>query len=120
MFIFSYLIQSSKKSRSVKSMLILILIVELFFGSLINVMCKTLPGSTPYQEEKRAEGTVLELDKPISREMKGGESQSFKIKLLNNQFIHLLVDQRGIDVVVTLYDENDQKIAEIDSPNGNQ
>src|ERR1700738_5132483 len=45
----------------------------------------------------------LELGKPIEMELKGGEVHSYSINLTAGQFLHLIVDQRGIDVVVTLF-----------------
>lgn len=62
----------------------------------------------------------LELGKPIERELKGGEVHSYTIVLAAGQYVHLVVDQRGIDVVVTLFGPDGKQIIDVDSPNGTQ
>src|SRR6185436_10378199 len=59
----------------------------------------------------------LELGKPIVRELAGGEAHSYRLALAAGQFCHVVVDQRGIDVVAALYGADGDKIVEIDSPN---
>jgi CHAT domain-containing protein len=58
----------------------------------------------------------LEAGKPIEREMAGGQKHYYKIALEAGQYLHLIVDQRGIDVVVTLFGPNDKRIIRVDSP----
>jgi hypothetical protein len=45
---------------------------------------------------------------------------SFQVTLTSGEFLHAIVDQRGIDVVVAVFSPGGQKLAEIDSPNGTQ
>ncbi|MEN3336091.1 MAG: hypothetical protein V7641_5456 [Blastocatellia bacterium] len=61
---------------------------------------------------------ALEPDKPIERELAGGQAHDYRIKLDAGQYLSVVVDQRGIDVVVTLFDPDGKKLAEVDSPNG--
>lgn len=63
---------------------------------------------------------ILELNKPIERELKGGEVHTYHITLTTGQYLHIVVGQRGIDVVVTLLGPNGKQLAEVDSPNGTQ
>lgn len=63
---------------------------------------------------------ALELGKPIERELKGGEVHAYQITLAVNQYLHVVVEQRGIDVVVTLFGPDDKQLVEMDSPNGTQ
>jgi tetratricopeptide (TPR) repeat protein/CHAT domain-containing protein len=60
----------------------------------------------------------LELGKPIERELSGGQSHSYGMTLAAGQYVHVVVDQRGIDVVVALYAPDGKKLTEVDSPNG--
>jgi len=60
----------------------------------------------------------LEAAKPIERELAGGQKHYYKIALEAGQYLHLVIDQKGIDVVVTLFDTAGKKLAEIDSPVG--
>jgi len=61
---------------------------------------------------------TLELGKPIERELKGGEVHTYQITLAAGQYLHVIVDQRGIDVVVKLFGPERKQIIEVDSPNG--
>ncbi len=58
---------------------------------------------------------ILEPGKAISRELSGGAVHSYQIVLTAKQFVQLAVDQRGINLIVTLYDPNGKRIAELDS-----
>ena len=60
----------------------------------------------------------LVLGKPIERDLKGDEFHSYTLALQAGQYVDLVVEQKGIDVVVTLFDPAGKKIAEVDSPNG--
>ncbi|HZF40874.1 MAG TPA: tetratricopeptide repeat protein, partial [Blastocatellia bacterium] len=57
----------------------------------------------------------LERDKPIERELAGGQSHSYQLSLDAGQYVKLVVDQRGIDVVVRLLGPDGKQIAEFDS-----
>src|SRR6266498_125567 len=62
----------------------------------------------------------LELGKPIERELAGGQSHSYQITLTEGQYLRVVVEQRGVDVVVTLLSPDGKKLIEVDSPNGTQ
>jgi len=62
--------------------------------------------------------TTLEPGLPIERDLKGGEAHTFQVKLASGQFLHVVVDQRGVDVVVTLLRPGGEQVARADSPNG--
>src|SRR5262249_47255280 len=57
----------------------------------------------------------LELGKPIERELSGGQSHSYKITMISAQYLHIVVEQRGIDVAVALFTPDGKKIIEEDS-----
>jgi CHAT domain-containing protein/tetratricopeptide (TPR) repeat protein len=63
---------------------------------------------------------TLEPGKPIKREMKGGETHSYLLTLTAGQFLYALVDQRGVDMVITLFDPEGKQVIQIDSPNDTQ
>ena len=62
----------------------------------------------------------LELNKPIERELKGGENHVYQFTLAERQFLHVVAMQRGVDVVVSLFTPEGKKVLEVDSPNGNR
>ena len=60
----------------------------------------------------------LEIGKPLERELTGGKNHLYQLSLSSGQYLHLIVDQRGIDVLVTLFGPDGKKLFEVDSPNG--
>jgi erythromycin esterase len=72
---------------------------------------------SPYQNEKVP---TLERGKVIEREMAGGEAHFYQVMLETGQFLSAVVEQRGIDVVVTIIGPDGKKIADVDSPNGTE
>jgi len=61
------------------------------------------------------ESISLELSKPIERELSGGQSHSYKITMISGQYLHVVVQQRGIDIAVSLFAPDGKKISEADS-----
>ncbi|HEU0175875.1 MAG TPA: tetratricopeptide repeat protein, partial [Blastocatellia bacterium] len=57
----------------------------------------------------------LEREKPIERELTGGQSHSYQLTLDAGQYANLVVEQRGIDVVVRLSGPDGKQIMEFDS-----
>jgi CHAT domain-containing protein/Tfp pilus assembly protein PilF len=62
----------------------------------------------------------LELGKPIERELAGGQSHSYQMTLATGQYVKLVVDQRGIDVVVKLFGLDGKQMTEFDSESRGQ
>jgi len=62
----------------------------------------------------------LEPGKPIERELAGAQTHAYQITLAAGQFLHVVVEQRGIDVVATLFGPDGKQLFEVDSPNGTQ
>jgi CHAT domain-containing protein/predicted negative regulator of RcsB-dependent stress response len=67
-------------------------------------------GATPGAQESIS----LEPGKPIERELSGGQSHSYKITTISGQYLHIVVEQRGIDVAVALFTPDGKKIGEAD------
>lgn len=62
----------------------------------------------------------LPPDEILDRELAGGETQRYKIKLSAGEFFQVRVDQKGVDVALKLVDSGGQSVATIDSPNGKE
>jgi CHAT domain-containing protein len=62
----------------------------------------------------------LEPGKPIERELAGGQSHAYQITLSAGQFMKVIVEQRGIDVVVGLFGPDAKQTMELDSEPGSQ
>ena len=53
----------------------------------------------------------------VERELKGGETQSFRIVLTAGQFLHALVEQKDIDFSVAVFGPDAKQLTYCDSPN---
>jgi CHAT domain-containing protein/Tfp pilus assembly protein PilF len=62
----------------------------------------------------------LEVGKSAEREMAGGQVHRYQLSLSGGEYLHLVVEQRGIDVVVAVFDPEGKEICRIDSPYGAQ
>jgi len=51
----------------------------------------------------QSESFRLEPGKPIERGLKGGEVHTYQLAISSGQYLHAITDQRGIDVVVSLF-----------------
>jgi CHAT domain-containing protein/tetratricopeptide (TPR) repeat protein len=63
---------------------------------------------------------VLGAGDHIEREIRGGESHSFRIRLAASQFLYMAVEQRGVDVAVAIAGPDGRSLLTVDSPNGTQ
>ncbi|MFY9224948.1 MAG: tetratricopeptide repeat protein [Blastocatellia bacterium] len=103
---------------------------SLIFASLI--LCQPIPiielkasprntvQETTSTQQSTKELTPLELGKAIERELKADESHSYFIELKANDYLNLVVEQKGIDVVLRLFSPSGEQLQEVDSPNGTQ
>src|SRR5438445_4637363 len=69
-------------------------------------------------QENGGQVASAEPEKPVERELRGGEKHSYEIHADAGLFLHAVVGQVGIDVVLTLYSPDGKKIASMDSLNG--
>ena len=60
----------------------------------------------------------LEVGKPIERELSGGESHSYQLNVATGQYSYVIVDQKGIDVVASLFAPDGTLITAVDGPDG--
>jgi CHAT domain-containing protein/tetratricopeptide (TPR) repeat protein len=64
------------------------------------------------------EAQKLELGNAVEREMAGGQAHAYRLTIAVGQYLHAVVDQRGIEVSVAIFDPDGKKLIEVDSPNG--
>lgn len=76
--------------------------------------------SNPVVSSNSTEQRVLELNKPIERELKGGESHTYTLELKANEFSKIVVEQKGIDVVVNLFSPSGELLREVDGTIGEE
>ncbi|HJQ25263.1 MAG TPA: hypothetical protein VKA60_15190, partial [Blastocatellia bacterium] len=64
--------------------------------------------------------SVLVQGQAVEREMRGGEAHLYRIALKQGEYLHVAVEQKGVDVVVRLFGPDGKQLTEVDSPNGTQ
>src|SRR6266576_7028812 len=64
--------------------------------------------------------TSLQPGTPVERALAAGQSHSYTISLEQDQFLQLIVDQHGIDVVVRVFSPTGRRLREVDTPNGTE
>jgi hypothetical protein len=62
--------------------------------------------------------TALQVGTPVERTLGPGQTHNYTVALEQNQYLQLVVDQRGIDVIVRVFSPSGRKVGEFDSPNG--
>ncbi|HJZ80054.1 MAG TPA: hypothetical protein VKD91_06905 [Pyrinomonadaceae bacterium] len=64
--------------------------------------------------------TTLQVGTTVERTLGARQSHSYTINLEQDQFMQLVVDQHGIDVVVRVFSPVGKRLGEFDSPNGDE
>ena len=74
------------------------------------------------KESTMAQSQTASLQPGVSleRTLERAQSQSFAVSLEQDQFLQLVVDQHGIDVVVRVFSPAGKMLGEFDSPNGTE
>ena len=93
-----------------------------FFPTALKILAITLtltlqlfligPGQVRAQTVDEQDAQLLNAGQPIKRNISCGEYQYYRIMLVTDQYLRLVVDQRGVDVSVKLYQPDGQVVAE--------
>ncbi|HLE63802.1 MAG TPA: tetratricopeptide repeat protein, partial [Pyrinomonadaceae bacterium] len=75
------------------------------------------PTVPPLATNAQQSATPLQTFANGEHSLKAGETQSFSIQLAAGQFLHAVIEQKDIDVVVASYDPHGKQVGETDSPN---
>ena len=76
--------------------------------------------SSPGQTSQTERLVELNVATPVERELKGGMAESFLVQLKAGEFVQVIVEQQGIDVVASLFGPDGKQITRMDSPNSTQ
>lgn len=80
---------------------------------LLQVLTNGQP-NTPGEFQQLSQG------RPVERVMQGGDLHKYQVPLSAGQYLKVVVEQRGVDVVVAALGPDSTKISEVDSPNGTE
>ncbi|MGA7928086.1 MAG: tetratricopeptide repeat protein [Candidatus Sulfotelmatobacter sp.] len=82
------------------------------FLALAGTLCaQSSPGNAG---QAQSEVTFLEPGKPVERTLQGGMKHIYAIRAETGNFIHAIVELRGIDVALTLYGPDSKPVGSID------
>ncbi|MGH9800718.1 MAG: tetratricopeptide repeat protein, partial [Blastocatellia bacterium] len=62
----------------------------------------------------------LKSNQPIEMKLKSSEVHRYLVEAVAGQFLRVLVEQRGIDVIVSLHAPNGDELLKVDSPGGGE
>lgn len=87
---------------------------------LVSILILTFACLIPNKLATRVHGQSVSLQQGVSveRALARGQRHSFNVSLEQDQYLQVVVDQRGIDVVVRVFAPGGRMLGEFDSPNG--
>ncbi|KAF0250075.1 MAG: hypothetical protein FD167_519 [bacterium] len=97
---------------------IVLLILLLVFNPI--VIAQVEKNLSQRQDNTDKTAYLLEQDKKIERELAGGDVHSYKINLTVGQFLHIAIEQHGIDIVALLFAPDNKQLIEINRLNEKQ
>ena len=71
------------------------------------------PGGQTGSAKDGADLRELAQEMPLERQLAGGGSHSYRIKIASGQHLYLLVSQRGVDVLLRIVGPDDRVLAEV-------
>lgn len=71
--------------------------------------------SAPVNDAKSQQETALTVGQPVAREMRGGEHHTYQVTLNAGQYARVVVEQKGIDVVLALLAADGKPLLEVDN-----
>src|SRR5919197_2029695 len=71
-------------------------------------------GARP-QGQGEGDAPLLSVGRPVEREMKGGEAHAYRVSVGAGQFARVVVEQKGIDVVVAVTGAGGETVIEVDN-----
>src|SRR5262245_14119689 len=95
--------------------------------SLLSIVSRHRPPANTYDSIRQSaqqgretgagaeDAVTLEPGKPISRELASGQRHTYQIKLSLDQFLQVIVEQQGIDLLVQVVWPDGKQIQEFDS-----
>ena len=86
-------------------------------STLTVLFCFITFGSAAEATAQRPKST-LQVGIPVERTIASGQTHQYGVTLQRDQYLQVVVDQRGIDVVVRVFSPDGKSLGEFDSPNG--
>jgi hypothetical protein len=89
------------------------------FSPLHSTPYTLLPAAAQTTQDRESEAEdSLKLGQSIDKEIKSSKTHKYYVTLQSGQYLHVVVEQKGVDVVVRLFSPDGKQLANSDSPNG--
>src|SRR5262245_16801019 len=72
----------------------------------------------PFAQQSAQSPRALDPGAPIEEQLGAGRSHQYRVTLGSGEFIHVVVEQRGVDVEVTVFDPDGKQLLQVDNPIG--
>jgi hypothetical protein len=76
------------------------------------------PVNNSLRQQSQIRAELLVPNTPVERKLAGGETHAYEVNLSADQFLGLVVEQRGVDVGLTLFDPEGARVREMDQRHG--
>jgi hypothetical protein len=73
---------------------------------------------SPITQQPAQSPRALDLGAPIEAPLETGQSHQYRVTLADGEFIHVVVEQQGVDVEVTVFDPDGKQLLQVDGLNG--
>ncbi|MBI2956179.1 MAG: CHAT domain-containing protein [Acidobacteria bacterium] len=90
----------------------------LFVVLLCLLPAATAAAQTSAEPPAESQAIELRLAEPLQRDLHGGEVHTYSLTLVSGQFLHVAVEQQGIDLIVKLFAPDGQPLGHFDTPTG--
>src|SRR5262249_55458622 len=64
------------------------------------------------------DGIPLEKGKPVEKQIAVGQTEQYRLPLTEGEYVRVVVEQKGVDVIVELFGPDGKKLDEVDGLNG--
>src|SRR5262245_14282416 len=82
----------------------------LFVGAMLIASAAAWQEAKPATPVSNTPVQALQLQKPVTRAIKGGESHEYQVALEAGQYAHVEVDQKDIDLAVAAFDAEGKQL----------
>lgn len=90
-----------------------------FFTCIVGVFCAAIACLPAESTEISVQVKIaLEFGKELQVKLNGGDAHNYEVSLLSGQFLHVIVEQEGMDITASLFDPQGTRLTRVDSLNG--
>ncbi len=89
-------------------------------GKFVGVALWVAAGSVLVFGQVMSQTQGVKLNEPLERELESGQTHEYRLTLKAREFIQVRVEQKGIDVVLSIHSSDGKELSKMNSPNGKE